>query len=160
MLLVLIPLYLCSYLDLIVNLEINNGNASKGSESRESREIDKLYPTIRAYNLGPYHELCAIPLTVTASAKPLRHGKKKEKTGIVIQSKEQKHLPHQNYQLIHIMGQPHVMDNSLGHKHSVQKNEILLDLAVYIGLTHLLTSKFSQTTINLSTLIPYSDSNM
>ena len=30
-----LPLYLCSHLDLIVNLEINIGDASEASESRD-----------------------------------------------------------------------------------------------------------------------------
>ena len=38
-------------------------------------------------------------------------------------------------------GPPHMMENPPGCMHSVQKNVNLIDLDVYITLTHLLTSE-------------------
>ena len=78
-----------------------------------------------------------------------------KKLCLVMQCKEQGNLLHQNYGLIHItglkdVGTPHVMDDSLRCKHSVQQNENLLDLVVYIiPSTYLLTFK------NLGTLLNY-----
>ena len=57
-----IPLYLCSYLDLIVNIEIIT-EATEASESRDDSARRTHYPS-------PYPGICAILLTI--NEKPLR----------------------------------------------------------------------------------------
>ena len=49
------------------------------------------------------------------------------------------------------------MDGQQGQQHSAQKNKNQLDLVVYINTS--LYFQNSQSTINLSSIIPYSDSN-